>query len=292
MIKTVEVSAKRLEDAISEALKELGVGKDDADIEVLSQAGIFSKAKVRVSAEVVAPKEEKKTEPKKEEKKEEKKIEKVEKKAEPKKVEKPKFEKKHDSRPSRESRSNSLDNDRGGEGLNPKGSNKKPADKPAREREPLSEEESAERQEKAKKFLEGVLSRMGVTAGIDMKVEGDRLTIDLAANDNALIGSRGETLSALRYLTSLVVNAGGGKYAYVDLDSGDYRVRRTETLQRLAVKTADRAIRAGRKVRLEPMPSGDRRIIHTALQDRTDIVCRSEGKEPRRAIAIMPAGRN
>jgi len=289
MIKTVEVSAKRLEDAISDALKQLGVSKDDADVEILSQGGIFSKAKVRVSAEVAEPKREA---PKAEVKPEVK--------PQPAPVGAKRAltaQEKPASKPDKKEAKAETKTEKKADKKEVK-ADKKPVDKPA-----SAEARRAPAQDKADKkpiegdggareFLEGILSRMGVTANVEISLEGDRMTINLDGNDNALIGSRGETLSSLRYLTSLVVNSGGAGYVYVDLDSGDYRARRVETLQRLAAKTADRALRAGRKVKLEPMPSSDRRIIHAALQDRTDVVCRSEGKEPRRAIAIMPARSN
>ena len=282
MIKTVEKSSKRLEDAIEQALKELGVDGDDANIEILSQGGIFSKAKVRVSIEVAdvpskpVPKSDTRTEPPKAQPK----VDRVEEKAVKKVVKsEAKTEKKQDKKETKEY---------------PKHKRDDKVDVPRPERrersggEDDSNKPSLEGDGGAKDFLDGILSRMGVEGQVNITSNGDRMTIDLVSKDGAVIGARGDTLAALRYLTSLVVNRGDNKFVYVDLDCGDYRARRAETLAKLAIKTADRAVRIGRKVRLEPMSSSDRRIIHSTLQDRTDIVCRSEGKEPRRAIAVMP----
>jgi len=288
MTKSVEVSAKRLDDAIAEACRQLGVDRGDATIEILSQGGIFSKAKVRASIEVAdAPK----PAPEQPAKKFEKAYDKNDKKSNNPDVEKTakkadkateKNEKKSDKAEVK------ADKPKKFEKPTPK-VDVKVADKKPREDKPVrSDLKPMEGDGGAREFLDGVFSRMGVTSDIDIKSDGDRMTIDLLAKDAALIGQRGETLSALRYLTSLVVNKGDTQFIYVDMDSQDYRARRKETLQRIAIKTADRAIRSGRKVRLEPMPSGDRRVIHSTLQDRQDVICRSEGREPRRAIAVLP----
>ena len=293
MTKSVEVSAKRLDDAIAEACRQLGIDKGDATVEVLAQGGIFSKAKVRVSVEIADET------PIAEFKKEEKFSKSVDKPA--KKIEKAneKSEKKGDRSVKTEEKPVKKE-EKANEKLEKKAD--KPAEKKPEKKFEKKEEKHVREDKKpkdpnlkpiegdggAKEFLQGVFSRMDVTSDVDIKVDGDRMTIDLLAKEAALIGQRGETLAALRYLTSLVVNKGDTQFMYIDMDSQDYRARRQETLARLAIKTADRAVRSGRKVKLEPMPSGDRRIIHSTLQDREDVICRSEGREPRRAIAVMP----
>ena len=308
MIKTVEVVAKKVDDAIKQACEQLGVSRDEVTIEILSSGGIFSKAKVKVSAEIAEPKPKEAVQPKSEPKA----TSKQDVKAEPKKAEtkpapkadkksqpkpEPKAEAKQEPKTTKKSESKvekkEVKADKKEVKKEAKPEVKKPETKPEINREERKREgKPLEGDGGARKFLDGLLEHMGVTGDVDIVIEDDKMNIDLKANDAALIGQRGETLSAIRYLTSLVVNQGDTQYMYVEADTQDYRARRTATLEKLAVKTADRAIRTGRKVRLEPMSSSERRIIHSTLTDRTDIICRSEGKDPRRAIAILPKKMN
>jgi len=101
-----------------------------------------------------------------------------------------------------------------------------------------------------------------------------------------VIGHRGETLDALQYLTSLVVNKEVNEYFRILLDAEGYRKRREKTLIRLAKKLARKAVQKGRKVVLEPMPPHERRIIHIALQDDERVKSYSEGQEPFRKVMI------
>lgn len=103
-----------------------------------------------------------------------------------------------------------------------------------------------------------------------------------------LIGKRGSTLNALQQLAQLVANKGTGTYKVVRIDVGDYRIRREQALEQLAERMADKAIRSGRKVQLEPMPSNERKVLHHALADRLDIETYSEGKDPHRYLVIEP----
>lgn len=143
--------------------------------------------------------------------------------------------------------------------------------------------------QKAGNLLKGVFKAMQLQ--VDMKItEGDHdLMINLEGNDlGILIGRRGETLDALQYLVNLSVNKNRDKRKKVVIDVEGYRKRREETLQKLALKLADKAKQRGRNVVLEPMSSQERRIIHTVLQGRDDIHTFSEGEEPCRKIVIAP----
>ena len=101
-----------------------------------------------------------------------------------------------------------------------------------------------------------------------------------------LIGRRGETLDALQYLTSLRINKGQDHYTRVTLDTENYRAKREDTLIRLANRMANRAVKTGRKVSLEPMNPYERRVIHSALQPNELVDTHSEGEEPKRHIVI------
>jgi len=140
----------------------------------------------------------------------------------------------------------------------------------------------------AKKFLVSVLSSMDINADIDIKEENDIIKINLKGPKMGLvIGYRGETLDSLQYLVSLVVNKNHeNPYKRVVLDAENYRHKREETLIRVAQKTAYKVKKSGRPYKLEPMNPYERRIIHSALQEYTDINTYSEGEEPFRRIII------
>ncbi|MBS4957610.1 MAG: protein jag [Clostridium sp.] len=140
----------------------------------------------------------------------------------------------------------------------------------------------------AKTFLINVLSSMNIKSDIDIKEENDIIKINLKGpNMGLVIGYRGETLDSLQYLVSLVINKNHeNPYKKVVLDAENYRHKREETLIKLAQKTAYKVKKSGRPYKLEPMNPYERRIIHSALQEYTDINTYSEGEEPFRRIII------
>ncbi len=143
------------------------------------------------------------------------------------------------------------------------------------------------------KRASGLLKDIFQTMDLDVKInisENDKtMFINLEGPDlGILIGRRGETLDALQYLVNLSVNKNQEIRKKIIIDIEGYRNRREKTLQRLALKLADKARQRRRNVVLEPMSSQERRIIHTALQGREDIYTFSEGEEPYRKIIISP----
>ena len=140
----------------------------------------------------------------------------------------------------------------------------------------------------AKTFLINVLSSMNIKSDIDIKEENDIIKINLKGpNMGLVIGYRGETLDSLQYLVSLVINKNHeNPYKKVVLDAENYRHKREETLIKLAQKTTYKVKKSGRPYKLEPMNPYERRIIHSALQEYTDINTYSEGEEPFRRIII------
>ena len=140
----------------------------------------------------------------------------------------------------------------------------------------------------AKEFLINVLSAMNIDAEIRINEENDVIKIDLSGPKMGLvIGYRGETLDSLQYLVSLVINKNHNiSYKRVVLDAENYRKKREETLIRVAQKSAYKVRKSQRPYKLEPMNPYERRIIHSALQEYTDINTHSEGEEPFRRIVI------
>ena len=155
----------------------------------------------------------------------------------------------------------------------------------AEEAEPAQPKEP---QNDAEKFLYGLFERMDMNVALKSeKLEEDILRIDMSGRAmGMLIGRRGETLDALQYLTSLVSNNGKDEYLKVMLDTENYRRKREEALKRLAVRLADKVIKSGKKVVLEPMNPYERRILHATLQDHPGITTYSEGEDPFRSVVV------
>ena len=143
--------------------------------------------------------------------------------------------------------------------------------------------------EKISSFLAGLFEQMGVEAEAEV-TEKDDNTIEVkltGQNMGALIGKRGETLDAIQHLTNSVVNKGvtTGRVR-VNIDAENYRAKRVEALEKLAVKIAGKAVKYHRNVTLEPMNSYERHVIHTALQDYDGVTTYSTGVEPNRRIVV------
>ncbi|AZV58975.1 RNA-binding cell elongation regulator Jag/EloR [Clostridium sp. AWRP] len=140
----------------------------------------------------------------------------------------------------------------------------------------------------AKTFLKSVLDKIKVKAEIEIKEDKNGIKIYLTGQEmGILIGYRGETLDALQYLISLVINKNHDtEYKRVVLDTENYRFKREETLKRLARRVAEKVKRTGRIIKLEPMNPYERRIIHSALQNNIYVNTYSEGQEPFRRVVV------
>lgn len=137
-------------------------------------------------------------------------------------------------------------------------------------------------------FLNGLFERMNVTATCKAEENENAILGEISGDSTGmLIGRRGETLDALQYLTSLVINKGSQDYKRITLDTENYRSKREETLVRLANRLAGKVARTGRRVALEPMNPYERRILHATLQSNPDVETMSEGEEPNRRVIIV-----
>ena len=307
-MKTYESSARTIEEAISAGLEALGASISDVTVDIIDEGskglfGLFGSrlAKVRLT---VNEQEEDLLASLMEDKPAKKPAKKpAEKKAEP-KQEKPKAEKPaEEKKPAAEKKAEP----KAPKQPKPKAEKVEKAEKPAAEKKPLPPKAPAKPLEKpvvtmlendqveadsaagkAQAFLKELTHLMGVEVDVAVgndaegnvfvKMTGDTLGI--------LIGRRGETLDALQYLTSLKINRGQEGYTRVTLDTENYRAKREDTLIRLANRMANRAVKTGRKVSLEPMNPYERRIIHSALQANEAVDTHSEGDEPNRHVVI------
>ena len=297
-MREITVSAKTVDDAITEASIQLGVTSDRMDVEVIEKGslgffGIGSKqAVIRVCV-----KEEKKEEviaPVVEEAKEEK----VEVKAEP-KTEVKKESKKNFKKENKEHKKD-FKKDRK--------DNKKEIKKEVKKEIPVVKEEPKAEEKVEKKaievavvedatkkaceeFLIDVLKAMGMES-VELVTtidEDGALAIEMKGdNMGILIGKRGQTLDSLQYLTNRVANKCQDGYVRVKLDTEDYRRRRKQTLENLAKNIAYKVKRSRKPVSLEPMNPYERRIIHSALQADDRVSTHSEGEEPYRRVVVTP----
>jgi len=301
-MKQYEASAKTVEEAIELGLQELGVSIGDVDVFVVEEGskglfGLFGSrlAKVRLTVkaseedplgdlmlEEAKPAKPAKTAEKKTEKKPEKKPAEKKPAPEKKKAEKP-AEKKPETKPAAEK----ADGDEAEDRQAPK-AEIRPMEKPEVTLIPADQLTEDSPAGIAHSFLAELTRLMGVDVTIDMGTDAEGNVYGYINGDTLgiLIGRRGETLDAVQYLTSLKVNRGREGYTRVTLDTENYRAKREDTLIRLANRMANRALRTGRKVSLEPMNPYERRIIHYALQQTEGVTTHSEGDEPNRHVVI------
>lgn len=144
--------------------------------------------------------------------------------------------------------------------------------------------------DKARNFLKDLLRKMNLNTEIIIERDKDDLNIEIKGENpedmGVIIGKRGKTLDSIQYLVNLVVNKNREKYLRIVIDTENYRMKRQETLEKLARKMADKAKKYRKSIKLEPMNPYERRIIHSALQDDMSVNTYSEGKEPYRKVVI------
>lgn len=303
-MKQYEFSARTEDEAVEMGLQELGVSIADVDVQVVEEGskglfGLFGSRPVKVRltlkdaeedplADLLEDKPEKKAEKKavKAEKKTEKKAEKKAEKAEE------KAEKKAEKKPEKKAEKAEKKAEPKAEPAEEKKAAPKPEIRPMEKPEvtmiPAEELTEDSPAGIAHAFLMELTKLMGVDVTIDMGTDAEGNVFGYINGDTLgiLIGRRGETLDAVQYLTSLKVNRGREGYTRVTLDTENYRAKREDTLIRLANRMANRALRTGRKVSLEPMNPYERRIIHYALQQTDGVDTHSEGEEPNRHVVI------
>ncbi len=265
---SIEKRAKSVDDAVAEALAELGISKDDAVIEIIQEPskgflGLGAKeAVVKVSAKRKAEPAQTAPAPKAE-------AARIE--AEP----APKADRKKAE-------------------IKPEPAAEAPAEPEVKaETEPVKPANrvysSESPVENAKNFITNILTAMGLDVKVDAVLEDDIVKINLEGeNMGIVIGKHGDTLDSLQYLTSLVVNQSSEDYIKVSIDTENYRAKRAETLVALSNRLAARVAKTRKKYPLEEMNPYERRIIHANLQDNEEVTTYSVGQEPHRKVVIAP----
>ena len=254
---TIQISAKNVQKAIEQGLKELNVTQDEVDIKILDEGGLFRKAKVELILD--KPEVEGKSA----------KVEEAEKTTE---------EKTEEVKPA-------------------KPENKEKAKKAEEDIKPAEDKKEVKETKENKKdliqvgteFLKGLLSKMEVEAeitairtelGVTFNATGEKVS--------TLIGKRGETLNAIQEVLSNVVKNLGYREERVFFDVENYKNRREMSLINLAERMAKKALKIEKPIKLERMSAYERKIIHTALQSFEGVSTRSEGEEPNRHLIIIP----
>jgi spoIIIJ-associated protein len=152
---------------------------------------------------------------------------------------------------------------------------------------PLDESDAAA---KLREVLEHVTFALGVRCRIEIAERDGGLEATCFGDDlGLLIGRHGQTIDAVQVLASAIVGGSGEARRDVVVDAAGYRDRRRRTLESLALRCAEEAVRTGARVELEAMSAAERKIVHTALQDRGDVTTESEGDEPNRRVVVEPA---
>lgn len=281
----ITVSAKTLDDAITEALVQLGVTSDRLEYDVIEKGspgflGIGMKQAVIRAWRKEEPKEESVDEI----------AEELIKEAVPTDITLDTKEEKEPKKTKKENKEPKKATQKSGK-KEIKKEQKKEA-KPEEKTEPRHETELAKVEDATIKecetFLQNVLQAMHMEVELCSKVDEEgALSIEMKGdNMGILIGKRGQTLDSLQYLTNRVANKMQAGYVRVKLDTEDYRERRKETLENLARNIAHKVKRTRKPVTLEPMNPYERRIIHSALQGDKNVTTHSEGEEPYRRVVV------
>ncbi|TME83574.1 MAG: KH domain-containing protein [Chloroflexi bacterium] len=144
-----------------------------------------------------------------------------------------------------------------------------------------------------KAILEELMRHLGFDVQVEVETgETSRLNVVGAGEERealgALIGRKGERLSALQHLVNLMLSRRMGDWTRVLVDVEDYRGRRERQLRDLAMRAAERVAETGKMLQLEPMPALERRWIHIALRDHAAVSTQSIGEEPNRRIVVLP----
>jgi spoIIIJ-associated protein len=138
--------------------------------------------------------------------------------------------------------------------------------------------------------LDRILDELDLDADVAIDESDEEILAEIEGSDDlgVLIGRRGQTLDALQLLCYRAAFQGNSDRKRVTVDAGGYRERRRDLLTEEAEIAAERAVRNGESVRLEPMSASERRMVHEVLKERSDVETFSEGDDPERRVVVAP----
>jgi spoIIIJ-associated protein len=142
---------------------------------------------------------------------------------------------------------------------------------------------------RVREILERVVDELGVEATVEVD-EGDEEIVGRIEGEDVglLIGRRGQTIDAVQLLCYRAAFRGRQDRKRVVVDAAGYRERRREAIERQADRAADRALKTGKEIELEPMSPTERRVVHQHLKERPGLETFSEGEEPERCVIVAP----
>lgn len=284
-MRSIQATGKSVDAAIFSGLGEMGLSIDEVTIEVVQQAtkgilGIGAKPAIVVLTEkpaedVIVPDFTKERE------------------RAPRRDDRNRSGRNNDRREARPKREDeSAEREERPAGKNRNKSNAERIEKSVETELDYTEENAAN--EPAAAFVKGLIEKMKIDGKVLAAREEEAVRLRIDCDEmGVLIGHRGETLDAVQYLTSLVINRNRKTEGYtrVTINTEDYREKREETLKRLARRMAQQVKTAGAPKMLEPMNPYERRIIHSALQKNPYVTTYSEGEEPNRRVVVSPKRR-
>lgn len=252
-METLEIAASTVQEATDIAAAELGVDPGQLDVTVLEESkGLFGKGSVKIKAEVKS--DGKKT------------------KAAAKPAAKPKAEK--PAKTAKPAKAETVAT--------------AAVETAAPDAEAVATESDAE---KVCGILKDLLAESGLNVIVETtEIKGKYVSLSISGRDASyLVGRRGEVLNALQYLMNVVISRQIENHVRVVLDGDNFRDRRQEVLEKLAIDIAGEVKKRGEEAVLDALPAFERRVIHQALQDFEGVVTYSEGEEPDRRVVIAPA---
>ena len=281
---SIRVSAKTLDDAITEALVQLGVTSDNLEYEVIEKGSAGFLGIGMKQAVIEAWKKEEKQEPKIENvvKAVREDFAAIEESEKAKKEETKKdYSKKEDKKKEHPVQKENED------AVTKETPEEEKGEEPVKEQQVLAPVEDQTIQA-VEQFVKDTLKAMNMEVEITSSIDEDgALCVNMKGDHMCiLIGKRGQTLDSLQYLATRGANMPQSGYVRVKLDTEHYRARREETLKHLSKNIAHKVKRNRRPVVLEPMNPYERRIIHSALQSDPYVTTHSEGEEPYRKVIV------
>ena len=150
-------------------------------------------------------------------------------------------------------------------------------------------DDETENEGRVRELVEHVVAAMGIGTRVDVREDETGIFATCTGGDlGLLIGKHGQTIDALQYVANAALSRGGTAGKPVTVDAAGYRDRRRTTLEGIALRGAERAVR-GERVLLEPMTSAERKIVHERLKELEGVETSSEGTEPNRYVVVFPA---
>jgi spoIIIJ-associated protein len=158
---------------------------------------------------------------------------------------------------------------------------------PAPAAEPRDESELAA---DVRELMERIALAIGVSGRVDVEEDDETLTVTCTGGDlGMLIGRHGQTIDSIQYLLNAILYRRGEEpRKEVVVDAAGYRARRRATLEAMALRSAERAVRSGNEIELDPMTAVERKIIHLRLKEFDGVETASEGTEPNRYVVVVP----